>query len=98
MDYHEMKEHPARSANDMRRDPDNQREALSRAGASRHQRLALWRCVVVLGCAVAAALLAGCSNADPASSGTGPALAASATEKRDAALDDAIRTGMQRAS
>jgi len=82
----------------MRHDPDNQPETPSRSRAAPHQRLAPWRCVVVLGCAAAAALLAGCSNAGPASSGTGAALEASTTEKRDAALAEAIRSGMQRAS
>src|SRR5262245_13856103 len=82
----------------MRRDPGNQREAPNRFGVAPHQRLAPWRCVVVLGCAAVAALLAGCSNAGPASSGRGAAPEASATEKSDAALAEAIRSGMQRAS
>ena len=82
----------------MRRDPGKQREAPNRFRAALHQRLAPWRCVVVLSCAAAAALLAGYSNAGPASSGTGAALEASATEKSDAALAEAIRSAMQRAS
>src|SRR5215813_3742795 len=82
----------------MRRDPDNQREALSRAGAAPHRRLARRRCAAVLGFAAAAALLAGCSPAAPVSSATADASAASAAEKRDAALTEVIRTGMQRAS
>src|SRR5262249_2975796 len=82
---------PTRRANDMKRHPCNQREVLGRAGAAPRQCLAGRRCAVVLGFAAAAALLAGCSKTTPASS-------ASATEKRDAALTEAIRTGMQRAS
>ena len=82
----------------MRRDPGKQREAPNRLRAALHQRLAPWRRVVVLSCAAAAALLAGYSNAGPASSGTGAALEASATEKSDAALAEAIRSAMQRAS
>jgi len=82
----------------MRRDPGKQLEAPNRLRAALHQRLAPWRCVVVLSCAAAAALLAGYSNAGPASSGTGAALEASATEKSDAALAEAIRSAMQRAS
>ena len=82
----------------MRRDPGKQREAPNRFRAALHQQLAPWRCVVVLSCAAAAALLAGYSNAGPASSGTGAALEASATEKSDAALAEAIRSAMQRAS
>ena len=70
----------------MRRDLGNQRETLSRA---------------VLGFAAAAALLAGCNKASPASSPTPSAAAdtsaVSAAEK-DAALTEAIRRGMQRAS
>ena len=57
----------------MRRDPGNQQVAPNQFRAAQHQRLAPWRCVVVLGCAAAAALLAGCSKAGPASSGTGAA-------------------------
>jgi D-alanyl-D-alanine carboxypeptidase len=49
------------------------------------------RCAALLGFAAAAALLAGCSKVSPASAG-------SAAGKRDAALTEAIRTGMQRAS
>jgi len=55
-------------------------------------------CVVVLSCAAAATFLAGCSNAGPASSGTRAALEASATQNSDAALAEAIRSGMRRAS
>ena len=82
----------------MGRDPGNQREAPNRFRAAPHQRLAPWRCVVVLGCAAAATLLAGCSNAGPASSDTGAALEASATQNSDAALAQSIRSGMRRAS
>jgi D-alanyl-D-alanine carboxypeptidase len=53
--------------------------------------------VVVLGCTAAAALLAGCSKCGPAS-GTGAAPEVNAMEKRDAALDEVIRSGMKRAS
>jgi D-alanyl-D-alanine carboxypeptidase len=82
----------------MRRDPGNQREVPNRFRAAPHQRLAPWRSVVVLGCAAVAALLAGCSKASPVSSTTANASEASATEKQDAALTEAIRAGMQRAS
>src|SRR5262249_30273435 len=89
MDYHGMNDYPTRRANDMKRHPGNQREALGRAGAAPRQYLARRRCAVVSGLAGAAALLVGCSTTNPASS-------ASAAEKRDAALTEAIRTGMQR--
>jgi len=81
----------------MRRYPGNQREAANRLLAAPQQRLAPWQCVVVLGCTAAAALLAGCSKRGPAS-GTGAAPEVNAMEKRDAALDEAIRSGMKRAS
>jgi D-alanyl-D-alanine carboxypeptidase len=82
----------------MRREPGTQPVAPNRFRAARHQCLAAWWDIVVLSCAAAATLLAGCSNAGPASSGAGAVLETSATEKRDAALADAIRSGMQRAS
>src|SRR5262245_20095518 len=86
-----------RKAHDMRGDPGNQPEAPSRSRAAPPRRL-VRRCAVVLGCAAAAALLVGCSKARPATSATADASAASASEKRDAALTEAIRTSMQRAS
>ncbi len=55
MDHHVMKEHPARSTDDMRRDPGNRREAPSR-------RLAPRLCAAVLVFAAAAAMLAGCND------------------------------------
>src|SRR5262249_44746395 len=81
----------------MRRYPGNQREAANRLLAAPQQRLAPWQCVVVLGCTAAAALLAGGSKRGPAS-GTGAAPEGNGLEKRDAALDEAIRSGMKRAS
>src|SRR5262249_54420560 len=56
------------------------------------------RCSVVLGITAAAALLAGCSRTSPAPSITADGAAASAGGKRDAALTEAIRAGMQRGS
>ncbi|MBA4063458.1 MAG: D-alanyl-D-alanine carboxypeptidase [Isosphaera sp.] len=82
----------------MRRDPGNQQEVPNRPRAAPHQCLAPWRCVVVLGCAAAAVLLPGCSKANPTSPAPAVAPEASDAEKRDAALTEAIRTGMQRAS
>src|SRR5262249_43759685 len=78
-------------AHDMKRDPGKPPEAPSRSRAAPPRHLARRRCAVVLGCAAAAMLLVWCSKASPAS-------AASAAEKRDAALTEAIRTGMQGAS
>jgi D-alanyl-D-alanine carboxypeptidase len=58
----------------------------------------LFDVIAVLGFAAAVALLAGCSKARTASSTAAAESSASAAEKRDAALTEAIRTGMQRAS
>ena len=82
----------------MRHDPGNQPETPSRSRAAPPRRLSRRRCAVVLGCAAAAALLVGCRKETPATSATADASAASAAEKRDAALTEVIRTGMQRAS
>src|SRR5262245_2482926 len=87
-----------RRAHDMRHDPGNQPETPSRSRAAPPRRLSRRRCAVVLGCAAAAALLVGCRKETPATAATADASAASAAEKRDAALTEVIRTGMQHAS
>ena len=76
----------------MRRDPAIHREVPDPLRAT------TWRRVVALGWAVAAALLAGCSNVGPGSSGTAATREASVTETGGVVLTEAIRSGMQRAS
>src|SRR5262245_54032176 len=75
-------------------DPGNQPGALNRARVA-PRRLAGRQFAAVLCLAVAAALVAGCSRTNQPSL---DAPTASADEKRDAALTDAIRAGMQRGS